>query len=149
MRDRDEIRRAFDEVGTIRGTARELGAGRNTVRRALDPAAPARYARASMADEYEPAVRDVLADHPRLSVPQVAELVEWPGSRRTLSDLVARIRPEVLERQVENLNRPRLGRVRLGSMTIGRATAPSITVGRIHAYEAIGRGLSDAAAPAG
>ncbi|WP_105567139.1 hypothetical protein [Microbacterium halophytorum] len=136
MRDREQIRRMFDVAGTIRGTARELGAGRNTIRRALDPDAADTYRRPSMAEEYEPAVRDVLADHPRLTVPQVAELIDWPGARRTLSDLVARIRPLMLEREVEDLTRPRLGRIRAGTMTIGRASAPHITVGRLRDREA-------------
>ena len=84
-----------------------------------------------MADEFEPAVRDVLADHPRLSVAQVGEIVEWPGSRRTLSDLVRRIRPLMLEREVEHLNLPRVGRARIGSMTVGRLSAGVMTFGRI------------------
>lgn len=148
MRDREQIRRMFDVAGTIRGTARELGAGRNTVRRALDPDAPDVYRRPTMADEYEPAVRDVLADHPRLTVQQVAELIEWPGARRTLSDLVARVRPLMLERETENLNRPRLGTIRTGIMSLGRVTAPSITVGRAHGTPVSPGPLSAARQPA-
>ena len=68
MRNHENIRRAFDVIGSIRGTARELGAARNTVRRALDPDAPDQYRRPSMSDEYEPAVRDVLAEHIGISL---------------------------------------------------------------------------------
>lgn len=121
----------FDVAGTIRGTAREIGASRNTIRRALDPDRPDRYTRPSIADEYEPAVRDVLADHPRLTVAQVGEIIDWPGSRRTLSDLVRRIRPLMLERETENLNPPALGRLRVGTLTVGRASARIMTLGRI------------------
>lgn len=112
--------------------AREFGASRNAVRRALDPDAALDYQRPSLADEYEPAVRDVLADYPRLAVPQIAALIEWPGSRSTLSALVARLRPQALEREREDLNRPNIGRVIVGSLTIGRAVVGAMTVGRVH-----------------
>lgn len=132
MRDRREIRARREQGGTIRGIAREIGADRNTVRRALHPDANLDYHRPSLADEFEPAVRDVLADWPRMSVPQIAELVEWPGSRRALSDLVARLRPLVLEREREDLNRPTVGAARVGQLTIGRLDVGPLQVGRAH-----------------
>ena len=131
MRDREQIRRIHAAAGTIRGTARELGTGRNTVRRALDPTRPTVYRRPSMAEEYEPAVRDVLADHPRLTVAQVAEIIEWPGARRTLSTLVARIRPEMISREAAHLNRPRMGTMRVGTMRVGKMRAGTMHVGSV------------------
>lgn len=111
--------------------AREFGASRNAVRRALDPDASLDYDRPSLSDEYEPAVRDVLADYPRLAVPQIAELIEWSGSRSTLSALVARLRPAALEREREDLNRPSLGRAEVGTLTVGVAIVGVMTVGRL------------------
>lgn len=136
MRDREQIRRMFDVAGTVRGTARELGASRNTIRRALAPNAPDRYRRPSMAEEYEPAVRDVLADYPRLPVEQIGLIIEWPGSRRTLSRLVAHLRPAALEREREDLNRPRLGTARMGTVRTGRIRVGQMKVGSIHDREA-------------
>lgn len=131
MRDRRDIRDRREAGGTIRGIARDTGASRNAVRRGLDGDARLEYSRPSMVEEYEPAVRDMLADYPHVSVSQVAELIDWPGSRRTLSDLVARLRPEYLAREVENLNRPALGRVAAGTMTVGTLTVGTITLGRV------------------
>lgn len=85
-----------------------------------------------MSEEFEPAVRDVLADHPRLSVVQVGEIVEWPGSRRTLTDLVARVRPTVLEREREDLNRPAMGVAAAGTMRVGVMSVGSLTVGSVN-----------------
>lgn len=131
MHDRRGIRARRGAGGSIRGLAREFGASRNAVRRALDPEANLDYRRPSLSDEYEPAVRDVLADYPRLEVPQVAELVEWPGARSTLSALVARLRPAALEREREDLNRPSLGRAGVGTLTVGVAIVGTMTVGRL------------------
>lgn len=137
MHDRRDIRGRRDVGGTIRGIARETGASRNAVRRAIVPDAGLDYSRPTLADEYEPAVRDVLADHPRLAVSQVAELIDWPGSRRTLSDLVARVRPEVLEREREDLNRPAMGAVTAGVLTVGRLDVGRLSVGSVqHGREA-------------
>lgn len=129
MRDREQIRRVFEVAGTIRGTARELGAGRNTVRRALDPD----HEHVTLADRFEPAVRDVLSDYPRLTVRQVGDIIEWPGSRRALSELVRRVRAEILEREHEeqNLNRINAGTLNAGRIaTVGRVTAGRVTIGR-------------------
>lgn len=131
MHDRRSIRARRGEGGSIRGMAREFGASRNAVRRALDPDAALDYRRPTLADEYEPAVRDVLADYPRMQVPQIAALVEWPGARSTISELVARLRPAALERETEDLTRPRLGRVAAGPITTGTARMGSMTVGRV------------------
>lgn len=132
MHDRRGIRAARDGGGTIRGIAREFGASRNAVRRALDPASSLDYERPSLAEEFEPAVHDVLTDYPRMTVEQVAELIEWPGSRRTLSDLVARVRETVLDREREDLNRPRLGTVSTGRVSLGHVSVGRLIVGSVH-----------------
>lgn len=132
MHNRRSIREEHAGGASIRGIARATGASRNAVRRALDPDARLDYHRPSMAEEYEPAVRDVLADYPRLSVPQIGEIVEWPGSRRSLTELVARLRPAALEREREDLNRPRLGTVRAGRITFGPMTVGRLTLGSVH-----------------
>lgn len=132
MHDRRGIRAARDGGSTIRGIAREFGASRNAVRRALDPDSSLDYERPSLAEEFEPAVHDVLTDYPRMTVEQVGELIEWPGSRRTLSDLVARVRGTVLDREREDLNRPRLGTVQTGRVTFGRVSVGRMIVGSVH-----------------
>ncbi|OYC97220.1 hypothetical protein CI089_01310 [Microbacterium sp. Yaish 1] len=103
------------------------------MRRALDPDAALQYSRPSLTEKYTEAVREMLADYPRVTVNQVAELVEWPGSRRTLSDLVATLRPAALEREREDLNRPSLGTVATGRIVYGPLTLGRMTVGSIHA----------------
>lgn len=140
MRDRRDIRARREQGGTIRGIARDIGADRNTIRRAIDPDANLDYRRPTLADEYEPAVRDVLGDYPRLTVQQVAEIIEWPASRRSLSDLVARIRPIVLDREREDLIRPQAGTLTVGTIRIGTATAGAPTVGRLHDFQEAARG---------
>lgn len=132
MHDRRRIRAARDDGATIRGIAREFGASRNAVRRALDPEASLDYERPSLAEEFEPAVHDVLTDYPRMTVEQVGELIEWSGSRRTLSDLVARVRETVLDREREDLNRPRLGTVSTGRVSFGHVSVGRLIVGSVY-----------------
>lgn len=133
MRDRRDIRARRERGAGIRAIARETGASRNAVRRALDPEAALEYSRPSLADEYREAVREVLHDYPRIFVSQVAELVEWPGSRRALSDLVGELRPEALEREIEDLNRPVVGTIAVGTITYGPMTVGRLSLGSIHA----------------
>ena len=133
MHDRRRIRVEHEAGAPIRAIARSLGASRNAVRRAIDPGSRLEYSRPSMAEEYTPAVRDVLADYPRLSVAQISEVVEWPGSRRTLSDLVAQLRPAALERERKDLNRPALGTVVAGRVTFGPMSVGRMTVGSVDA----------------
>lgn len=133
MRDRRDIRARREGGAGIRAIARETGASRNAVRRALSPEAALDYSRPTLADEYREAVREVLHDYPQITVNQVGELVEWPGSRRALSDLVGQLRPEALERQVEDLNRPALGALAVGTITFGPMTVGRLTLGSVHA----------------
>lgn len=93
MHDRPSIRLLYGDGSPIRGIVREVGASRNAVRRALKPGARDHYYRPSATEDAEPAVRDVLADYPDMVVADVAVLIDWRHSRRTLSDLVARLRP--------------------------------------------------------
>lgn len=132
MHDRRAIRAHREAGGTIRGIAREIGADRNSIRRALADGAALDYHRPSLAEEYEPAVRDVLADYPRISVMQVAEIVEWPASRRALSNLVARLRPIALDRERESLTSIPLGSLRAGVAAAGRISVGALRVGGIH-----------------
>jgi hypothetical protein len=93
MHDRPTIRLLHSDGAPIRGIVREMGASRNAVRRAVRPGARDSYYRHSVTEDAEPAVRDVLADYPDMVVADVAVLIDWRHSRRTLSDLVARLRP--------------------------------------------------------
>lgn len=114
MHDRRALRTALADVGTIRGTARTAGVSRNTVRRATRPGARDHYHRASPVDAVEPAVRDVLADYPAMAVADIAVLVDWRRSRRALSNLVARLRPEYLGRDA--LDVPSIDAIEAGKL---------------------------------
>ncbi len=135
MHDRERIRELIAAGGTIRGTAREVGADRNAVRRATRPGARTKYSRAQLADRFEPAVRDVLADYPLLSVDEIGTLIDWPASRRTLSNIVARLRPEALERATEDLNVPSIGSIRIGTIATGTVRARDLRVGSADGHE--------------
>jgi DNA-binding NarL/FixJ family response regulator len=113
MHDRAELRVRHLAGESIRGIARS-GPSRNAVRRALAPGARDRYHRRSTGEDFEEAVRDVLADYPHMAVVDVAVLIDWRRSRRTLSDLVARLRPEYASRS-EVTARP-LSTIRAGAL---------------------------------
>lgn len=98
MHDRPHLRLLHGEGESIRGIARSQRASRNAVRRALAPGSRDRYHRASLAEAAEPAVRDVLADYPAMTVADIVLIIDWRHSRRALSDLVARLRPEYSSR---------------------------------------------------
>jgi len=94
VHDRPMFRLLRSDGESIRGISRSQGASRNAVRRALVPGARDHYYRPSLAEEAEPAVRDVLGDYPAMSVSGIALMIDWRHSRRALSDLVAKLRPE-------------------------------------------------------
>jgi transposase len=76
--------------------ARVLGVSRNTVRAALASGGPPRYLRkpaGSLADVYEPRVRELLRAFPTMPATVIADRIEWPYSIRTLSGRVAELRP--------------------------------------------------------
>jgi transposase len=93
-----EIRRLHRADGVpIKEIARRLGVARNTVRAALVSDRPPKYQRAprgSVVDAYEPQVRALLAEWPRMPAPVIAQRIGWPYSQGPLKKLLARIRPE-------------------------------------------------------
>jgi IS30 family transposase len=122
VRDRVEIRAHREQGEPVRAIARRIGASRNTVRRALAPGSRDRYHRASATEDAEEAVRDVLADWPHMAVVDIAALIDWRLSRRTLSNLVAALRPEYSQRtdlQARPISTIRAGRIAAGTLTVG------------------------------
>jgi transposase len=93
-----EIRRLHRAEGVpIKEIARRLGVARNTVRAALSSDRPPKYERirrGSVADAYEPRVRVLLAQWPKMPSPAIAQRIDWPYSEGPLKKLLARIRPE-------------------------------------------------------
>jgi transposase len=93
-----EIRRLHRAEGVpIKEIARRLGVARNTVRAALSCDRPPKYQRArrgSVVDPYEPQVRALLAQWPRMAAPEIAQRIGWSYSEGPLKKLLARIRPE-------------------------------------------------------
>jgi transposase len=95
-----EIRRLRRSEGmAISQIARVLGISRNTVKAALASAGPPKYRRApagSVADVFEPRIRELLAAFPAMPATVIAERIGWPYSIRTLSGRVAELRPAYL-----------------------------------------------------
>jgi transposase len=95
-----EIRRLRRAEGLpISEIARVVGVSRNTVKRALASDGPPKYQRApagSVADGFEPRIREVLAAFPTMPATVIAERIGWPHSIRTLSGRVAALRPVYL-----------------------------------------------------
>ena len=135
MRDRAAIRAAHDGGAGIRPLAREFGVDRNTVRRALDPDARTKYWRRSATEEATEAVRDVLSDYPLMAVTDIAVLIDWRHSRRALSNLVARLRPDYLgPSPFATLTPSALADVpalTLSTITVGALETGTLTLGRM------------------
>ena len=95
-----EIRRLRKAEGLpIKQIARVMKVSRNTVRAALRSDGPPRYARiaaGSVADEFEPRIRELLRTVPDMPSTVIAERIDWPFSIRTLSGKVAELRPVYL-----------------------------------------------------
>jgi len=88
------LRRA--EQMPIAQIARVLGISRNTVKAALASDGPPRYQRpskGSVADEFQPRVRELLQAFPEMPSTVIAQRIGWPYSIRTLSGKVAELRP--------------------------------------------------------
>jgi transposase len=92
-----EIRRLHRAEGLpIKVIVRTLGVSRNTVRAALASDGPPKYERAaggSVADGFEPRIRELLKAYPSMPATVIGERVGWPYSIRTLSGRVAELRP--------------------------------------------------------
>jgi transposase len=93
-----EIRRLRRAEGVpIKEIARRMGIARNTVRAALTADRPPQYQRprrGSVADAYEPQIRALLREWPKIPGPVIAQRIGWPYSEGPLKKLLARIRPE-------------------------------------------------------
>jgi transposase len=93
-----EIRRLHRAEGVpIKEIARRLGVARNTVRAALSSDRPPSYkriSRGSIVDAYEPQIRALLAEWPRMPGPVIAARIGWPHSMAPLRKRLAVIRPE-------------------------------------------------------
>jgi transposase len=93
-----EIRRLHRAEGVpIKEIARRLRVARNTVRAALSGDRPPEYrraARGSVADPFEPQIRALLKEWPRIPTPVIAQRIGWQHSEGPLKKLLARIRPE-------------------------------------------------------
>lgn len=95
-----EIRRLHRAEGLpVRAIARVMGVSRNTVRSAVASDGPPRYERApagSVADAFEPRIRELLKLYPSMPATVIAERVGWERSIRVLSGRVAELRPAYL-----------------------------------------------------
>ncbi|WP_264928689.1 IS21 family transposase [Streptomyces sp. A012304] len=93
-----EIRRLHRAEGVpIKEISRRLGVARNTVRAALNSDRPPKYERAPrgrVADAFEPQIRGLLNEWPRMPAPVIAERIKWPYSMSPLTKKLAEIRPE-------------------------------------------------------
>lgn len=93
-----EIRRLHTAEGVpIKEIARRLGLARNTVRSALASAEPPRYRRAqtgAVVDAYEPEIRKLLRDYPKMPATVIAERIGFTHSLTVLKDRLRVIRPE-------------------------------------------------------
>lgn len=130
MHDRPALRLLHGDGESIRGIARDRGASRNAVRRALVPGARDHYYRPSVSEDAEPAVREVLADYPQMVVADIAVLIDWRHSRRTLSDLVARLRPEIVDTWSDIETRP-IDAIRAGVLSTSNIRCGTMTLGEL------------------
>src|SRR5260370_24173401 len=100
VQDWAEIRRLHRSEGLpIKQIARVMDVSRNTVRAALRADGPPRYERAakgSVADGFEPRIRELLRAYPSMPASVIGERTGWPYSGRTLRTRVAALRPAYL-----------------------------------------------------
>ena len=92
-----EIRRLHisEQLG-IKTIARRLGLARNTVRAALAADGAPKYERpagGSVADEFEPRIRSLLAQFPDMPATVIAERLGWEHSSSVLRVRIAQLRP--------------------------------------------------------
>jgi transposase len=95
-----EIRRLHRAEGLpIKQVARIMKVSRNTVRAALRSDGPPRYVRAatgSVADGFEPRIRELLKAYSSMPASVIGDRIGWPYSDRTLRTRVAELRPGYL-----------------------------------------------------
>jgi transposase len=95
-----EIRRLHRAEGLpIKQIVRIMNVSRNTVRAALRSDGPPKYERepaGSVADGFEPRIRELLMAYPSMPASVIAERIGWPYSDRTLRTRVAELRPAYL-----------------------------------------------------
>lgn len=95
-----EIRRLHRAEGLpIKQIVRIMNVSRNTVRAALRSDGPPKYERepaGSVADGFEPRIRELLMACPSMPASVIAERIGWPYSDRTLRTKVAELRPAYL-----------------------------------------------------
>jgi transposase len=95
-----EIRRLHRAEGLpIKQIARVMKVSRNTVRAAVRSDGPPRYERApkgSVADAFEPRIRELLRVYPQMPASVIGERIGWPYSGRVLRAKVAGLRPAYL-----------------------------------------------------
>ena len=91
-----EIRRLCRAEGlSIKEITRRVGVSRNTVRSALRADGPPAYERASKpwaVDAFEPAIRALLLEHPRMPATVIAERIGWGRSMTQLKLRVGELR---------------------------------------------------------
>ena len=96
VEDWTEIRRLHRAEGlSIREITRRMEVSRNTVRAALRAESPPGYLRAPQpwaVDAFEPAIRELLAQHPRMPATVIAERIGWERSMTQLKLRVAELR---------------------------------------------------------
>lgn len=91
------IRRLVADGVPQRQVARDLGIGRETVRRAVASDTPPKYQRPSVSTAFTPfesAVKQLLAKTPDMPATVLAERVGWTGSITWFREHVRRLRPE-------------------------------------------------------
>jgi transposase len=92
-----EIRRLSRAEGMgVKAIARRMGVARNTVRSALRSQEAPKYrrpGRGSAVDEFEPAIRRLLAATPDMAATVIAERIGWTRGITVLRDRVAELRP--------------------------------------------------------
>lgn len=100
MEDWAEIRRLHRAEGLpIKEIVRRTGKARNTVRKALasdEPPAYRRPGKGSIVDAFEPEIRKLLVEYPRLPATVIAQRIGWTNSMTVLKDRLRAIRPDYL-----------------------------------------------------
>lgn len=127
MHDRSEIREAHAAPEAIRAIARRKGISRNAVRRAVRTGRD-QYHRAARSEQLTEGVREVLSLYPRMAVADIAVLVDWPMSPRTLHAVVSDLRPAALANWEPSFMRARPSPKRLAA---ARLKAPRLQPPRL------------------